>query len=172
MNRVFICGNLGQDPELRTTSGSTAVVNLRVATNERRKGRDGEWTDHTEWHRVVAFGRQAESCGQHLTKGRKVLIEGRIQTRKWQDTDGNDRYSTEIVADRVHFVGGREESGGGGQSRGNEGGGGRSNGDRRGGGRSGGGGYGGYGSGHGSGRSTSQPEWGGKNHGPDEDIPF
>lgn len=106
-NRVLLLGRLGADPELRYTSGQTAVCNLRLATNERRKGADGNWTDQTEWHSVVAFGKSAENCNQYLSKGREVLIEGKIQTRKWQDQEGKDRYRTEVIANTVTFVGGK-----------------------------------------------------------------
>ena len=150
VNRAILVGNLGADPEVRTAASGTVVANLRIATTERVK-RGEEWVDQTEWHRVTVFGRQAESVGKFLTKGRQVYIEGRIQTRKWQDKDGNDRWSTEIVARDVRFLGGRDDGGSGG------GGGGRSTAtdyDGRGG--SGGGGGGGSGG-------------GGQD---DEDIPF
>ncbi|MDP6932612.1 MAG: single-stranded DNA-binding protein, partial [Myxococcota bacterium] len=97
VNKAILVGNLGQDPELRQTGGGTAVVTLRVATTDRRKDREGNWTDHTEWHSVVVFGRQAENIDRYCRKGKQLFIEGRIQTRKWQDRDGRDRYSTEIV---------------------------------------------------------------------------
>jgi single-strand DNA-binding protein len=135
MNRVIICGNLGQDPELRNTANGTAVCNLNVATNSRVKQGD-EWVDEVEWHRVTAWSGQAESCAKYLTRGRKVLVEGRLKTRKWTDKQGVEKYSTDIIADRVHFVGGRED---GDSNRGD-----RPNGNRRpSGNRSGGGGYGG-----------------------------
>lgn len=110
VNKVFLLGNLGKDPELRYTPTQQAVCNFPVATNERRKSADGEWTDHTEWHTVVVWGKQAENCNQFLAKGRQAFIEGRLQTRKWQDQDGKDRYKTEIVASTVQFVGGRGDS--------------------------------------------------------------
>lgn len=106
VNKVILLGRLGQDPELRYTQNKTAVCTLNVATSERRKGADGQWSEHTEWHRVVVFGKTAENCGQYLKKGRQVFVDGRIQTRKWQDKDGKDRYSTEVVANSVQFVGG------------------------------------------------------------------
>lgn len=115
INKVILIGNLGQDPELRSTGGGTAVVNLRIATSERRKDRDGNWADHTEWHSVIAFGRTAENVAQHVKKGRQLYIEGRLQTRQWEDKDGGKRSSTEVVADIVRFLGGREEGGGGGR---------------------------------------------------------
>jgi single-strand DNA-binding protein len=112
MNRCTLIGHLGADPETRTTNSGSVVCNLRLATNERRKDRDGNWGDHTEWHRIVAFGKTAENIGRHLAKGRQICVEGKISTRKWTDNQGADRYSTEVIADRVHFLGGRGEGGG------------------------------------------------------------
>ncbi len=111
VNRVFLLGNLGADPELRYTTSQHPVCTLRVATGERRRNAEGEWVDHTEWHSVVAWGKTAENCSQYLNKGSQVFVEGRIQTRKWQDQEGKDRYKTEIVAANVQFVGRRGESG-------------------------------------------------------------
>ncbi|MDD2941615.1 MAG: single-stranded DNA-binding protein [bacterium] len=119
INKVFLLGNLGADPELRYTTGQNAVCQLRIATTEKRKGADGNWSDHTEWHQVVVWGKQAENCKQYLAKGRQAFIEGRLQTRKWQDKEGNNRYSTEIVASNVQFVGGRGESSSQGSYQGN-----------------------------------------------------
>lgn len=116
LNKVSLIGNLGADPETRTTGSGSVVANLRVATNERRKAQGSdEWEDHTEWHAVVCFGKLAENVGQYLRKGRQVYVEGKLRTRKWQDKDGNDRWTTEIWADVVLFLGGapgedREES--------------------------------------------------------------
>lgn len=107
VNKVILLGHLGADPEVRYTQSQTAVCNLRIATNDRRKSADGQWTDHTEWHRVIAFGKTAENCSTYLKKGRQVFLEGRIQTRKWQDKEGKDRYTTEIVANTVQFIGGK-----------------------------------------------------------------
>lgn len=104
INKAIIIGNLGDDPELRYTEGNSAVCTLSVATHERWKDKSGEPQERTEWHRVVVFGRQAENCNQYLSKGRSVYIEGRIQTRKWEDKDGNPRYTTEIVAQSVQFL--------------------------------------------------------------------
>ena len=120
VNKVILIGNLGRDPEIRTTAGGTSVGNLRIATTERRKDRDGNWTDHTEWHSVTVFGKTAENAGRFLKKGRQVYVEGRIQTRKWQDKEGQDRYTTEVVANDLKFLGGRDSGGGtgGGQSNG------------------------------------------------------
>jgi single-strand DNA-binding protein len=105
VNRVTLIGNLGADPETRSSTSGTTIATLRVATSERVKV--GEvWEDHTEWHKVVAFGKLAENAARFLTKGRQVYVEGKLRTRKWQDKDGNDRYSTEIVADGIVFLGG------------------------------------------------------------------
>ncbi len=112
INKVILIGNLGQDPEVRTTQGGSNVAKLRVATAERRKDREGNWNDHTEWHSVVCFGRTAENVGQYCKKGKQLYIEGRLQTQKWQDRDGNTRYTTEVVADMVRFLGGRGDSAG------------------------------------------------------------
>ncbi|MCC6954868.1 MAG: single-stranded DNA-binding protein [Deltaproteobacteria bacterium] len=106
LNKVLIMGNLGADPELRFTQSQTAVCTLRVATTDRRKDQSGEWVEHTEWHSVVVWGKQAENCNTYLKKGRQVFVEGRLQTRKWQDQTGNSRYSTEVVANNVQFIGG------------------------------------------------------------------
>jgi single-strand DNA-binding protein len=114
VNKAIILGNLGRDPELRHTPGGKAVATLRIATNEVWTDQSGERQERTEWHTVVVWGRQAENCNQYLKKGRSVYIEGRLTTRKWQDKDGKDRYSTEIVADRVQFIGGGTGGGGGG----------------------------------------------------------
>ena len=111
VNKAIILGNLGRDPELRHTQAGKAVATLRIATNEVWNDQSGERQERTEWHSVVVWGRQAETCNQYLKKGRTVYIEGRIQTRKWQDKEGNDRYSTEIVADRVQFIGGQAGTG-------------------------------------------------------------
>ncbi len=107
VNKVILLGRLGADPELRYTANQTAICNLRLATNERRRTPEGEWTETTEWHRVVTFGKTAENCNNFLSKGRQVFVEGRIRTNKWQDQDGKDRYSTEIVASTVQFIGGK-----------------------------------------------------------------
>jgi len=109
MNKVILIGHLGADPEVRYTTGGTAVCNLRVATSERKKDRDGEWGEHTEWHSVVVWDKSAENCREYLRKGSQVAVDGSLQTRKWQDNDGNDRYSTEIKAWKVHFLGKRGE---------------------------------------------------------------
>ena len=103
VNKVILVGNLGADPEVRETNGGSHVANLRMATTHRAKVGD-EWGEQTEWHTVTVFGRQAELCGKYLSKGRQLYIEGRIQTRKWQDKEGNNRYSTEVVANDVKFL--------------------------------------------------------------------
>jgi single-strand DNA-binding protein len=124
VNKVMILGNLGQDPELRNTSSGKAVATLRVATTDTWSDASGQRQERTEWHTIVVWGRTAENCKQYLAKGRAVFVEGRLQTRKWQDKEGHDRYSTEIVADRVQFVGGGGGGGGGGAGAGGGGGGG------------------------------------------------
>ena len=106
VNKVILVGNLGSDPELRNTSGGASVCEFRVATNESWKGKDGQTQDRTEWHRVVVWGRVAENCAKFLSKGRQVFLEGRLQTRSWEDKEGNKRYTTEIVARDVQFLGG------------------------------------------------------------------
>jgi len=114
VNKAIILGNLGKDPELRNTQGGKAVATLRIATNEVWTDQAGERKERTEWHTVVVWGRQAENCKQYLKKGRSVYVEGRLQTRKWQDKEGGDRYSTEIRADVMQMLGRRE---GGGEAR-------------------------------------------------------
>jgi single-strand DNA-binding protein len=113
VNKVILIGNLGRDPETRYTTGGDAVTNLNIATSEQWKDKNGEKQERTEWHRVVLFGRQAEIAGEYLKKGRSVYIEGRLQTRKYTDKDGVEKYSTEIVADRMQLLGSREGTGGG-----------------------------------------------------------
>jgi single-strand DNA-binding protein len=114
VNKVILIGNLGRDPELRYTQGGQAVCNFTLATTERFGGRDGGTPqERTEWHRIVVWGKQAENCAQYLAKGRSVYVEGRLQTRDWEDKDGNKRRSTEITAQAVQFLGGPRGSGGG-----------------------------------------------------------
>lgn len=111
INKAIIVGTLGQDPELKYTASGTAVVNLSVATNESWKDRQsGEMQERTEWHRIVMFSKLAEIAAQYLKKGSQAYFEGRIQTRKWQDQTGNDRYSTEIVANDMQMLGGRQSA--------------------------------------------------------------
>ena len=111
VNKVILIGNLGRDPETRYTTGGDAVTNIRIATTDTWKDKAGEKQEKTEWHSVVFFGRQAEIAGEYLKKGRQVYVEGRLQTRKWQDKEGQDRYTTEIVADRMQMLGSREGAG-------------------------------------------------------------
>ena len=98
LNKVMLIGNLGADPEIKYSPGGTPIANLRLATNESRKNSEGEWEDRTEWHRVVIFGKQAEFCKDYLRKGSKIFIEGRIQTRSWDDKNGQKHYMTEVVS--------------------------------------------------------------------------
>ncbi|MBW2731883.1 MAG: single-stranded DNA-binding protein [Deltaproteobacteria bacterium] len=112
INKVILIGNLGADPELRYTGSNQAVADLRLATSRRWRDKDGANQEDTQWHRVVVWGRQAEQCKEHLSKGRQVFVEGRLQTRSWEDRDGNKRYTTEIVAQTVQFLGGRGGGGG------------------------------------------------------------
>jgi len=113
VNKVILLGNLGRDPETRYTTGGDAVTNLRIATTETWKDKSGEKQEKTEWHSVVLFGRQAEIAGEYLKKGRSVYIEGRLQTRKYTDKEGVEKYSTEIVGDRMQLLGGGRDAGGG-----------------------------------------------------------
>ena len=114
VNKVILIGNLGRDPELRFTRDGQGVANFTLATNERWRDKDGQNQERTEWHRIVVWGKTAENCAQYLQKGRSCYIEGRIQTREWEDKEGNKRQTTEIVAQNVTFLGGRGEGGGGG----------------------------------------------------------
>jgi single-strand DNA-binding protein len=113
LNKVLLIGHLGKDPELRTTGSGTSVANLSLATSEAYTDKSGQKQDKTEWHRVVAFGKLAENMGQYLRKGRQVFVEGKLQTRQWDDRDGNKRYTTEVVALNVVFLGGgkKEDAG-------------------------------------------------------------
>ena len=115
LNKVMLIGNLGADPEVRYTAGGAAIANIRLATAESWRDKEsGDMQERTEWHRVSFFGRLAEIAAEYLKKGSQVYIEGRIQTRKWNDKDGTERYSTEIVANEMHMLGGRAGGGGGG----------------------------------------------------------
>ncbi len=110
INKAIIVGTLGQDPEIKYTASGSAVVNVSVATNESWKDKQtGEAQERTEWHRIVMFNKLAEIASQYLKKGSQAYFEGRIQTRKWQDQSGNDRYSTEIVANEMQMLGGRPQ---------------------------------------------------------------
>ena len=109
LNRVTLIGHLGADPELRYTATGTAVANFRIATSETWSDADGKRQERTEWHRIVVWGKTAESCGEFLSKGRCVCVEGRLQTRSWTDRDGQSRATTEIVATNVTFLGGGQK---------------------------------------------------------------
>jgi single-strand DNA-binding protein len=171
VNKVIIIGNLGADPETRAMPSGTTVANLRVATSESwRDKQTGEQQERTEWHRVALFGRLAEVAGEYLRKGSQVYIEGSLRTRKWQDKQGNDRYSTEIVGNDMQMLGGR--GGGTGGAGGvampggsGAGGAGREHFGEDAGGGGGGGGGGGAGAGRGPGGGGSGEEF-------DDDIPF
>jgi single-strand DNA-binding protein len=154
VNKVILVGNLGRDAELRYTPGGAAVATLNLATTEVFKDREGQKKEDTQWHRVILWGKTAETLQDYLTKGKQIYVEGKLQTRKWKDKDGNDKYTTEVRGDRVVLL-----SGGGG--RGGEGGG-----SERGGGRS-----------SGSSSSSSddgvnQAEGSGSVELTDDDIPF
>jgi single-strand DNA-binding protein len=110
-NLVILVGNLGKDPEVRQTKGGSSVASLSIAINERRKDGD-EWKDHVEWVRVVCFGKTAEHAGQYLSKGRQVYVEGRMSTRSYKDKDGVEKWSTEVVAHQVIFLGSKDDAGG------------------------------------------------------------
>jgi single-strand DNA-binding protein len=147
VNKVILVGNLGKDAELRYTPGGAAVATLNMATTEVWNDKSGQRQEKTEWHRVVLWGKQAESLQEYLTKGKQIYVEGRLQTRQWDDKDGNKRYTTEIKADRITLLGG------------------------------GGGGRGGSGGGGGMDRGASQGGGGGHDEPPmepltDDDIPF
>lgn len=112
VNKVILVGNLGADPETRYTAGGAAITNIRIATSESWKDKQtGENQERTEWHRVVFFGRLAEIAGEYLRKGSQVYIEGKLRTNKWQDQNGQDRFSTDIVANEMQMLGGREGGG-------------------------------------------------------------
>ena len=112
VNKAILIGNLGKDPEVRYMPSGDAITHINIATTETFKDREGVKQERTEWHRVVFFGVLAKIAGEYLKKGRSVYIEGRIQTRKWQGQDGQDRYTTEIVANEMKMLGGRGDSGG------------------------------------------------------------
>jgi single-strand DNA-binding protein len=109
INKVILVGNLGRDPEVRYTPSGVAVANFTIATSEKWKDKNtGEMQERTEWHRIVAWGKLGEICGEYLSKGRQVFIEGRIQTREWEDKEGIKRYTTEIVANEMKMLGARD----------------------------------------------------------------
>ena len=165
INKVILIGNLGRDPEIRSTTSGMPVANLSIATNRKWKDRDGNPQEQTEWHRVVVFGRQAEIAGQYLSRGRQIYLEGRLQTRSWEDRQsGETKYSTEVVCENFQMLGRRDGGGGGGGGYGG-----------------GGGNYGGGGGGYNQGGGQPQgggPQGGGPpagDMGPepeDDDIPF
>ena len=154
VNKVILVGNLGADPDMRYTPSGAGVCELRIATSDSWTDKNGQRQERTEWHRVIVWGKRAEVCAKYLSKGRQVYVEGRIQTRNYDDKEGVKRYITEVVANDVQFLGGGKEGGGGGGGR-----------------RDGGGDmppppepdYGGGGGGYGG---------GGGGGGPDDDIPF
>lgn len=126
VNKAILVGHLGGDPEVRYTPSGTAVANFSLATSENWTGKDGTRETKTEWHKIVAFSKLAEICGEYLVKGKQVYIEGRIQTRAWDDKEGNKRYTTEIVANQMQMLGSRSDAPqGGGGNYGSGGGGGR-----------------------------------------------
>ena len=110
LNKVLLIGHIGHNPEFRITSSGFRVLNFNLATNERYKNRNGEWQDRTEWHYIVIWGKRGESLSRVLKKGSYVFIEGRLQTRQWEDQNGNKRLTTEIVATDLRFLGGRGDS--------------------------------------------------------------
>ena len=181
VNKVILVGNLGADPELRYTPNGTAVAQFSLATARNWKDNTGQRQEKTEWHRIVVWGKQAEFCGEYLAKGRQIYMEGRIEYRTWNDKEGNKRYTTEIIAQEIQFVGSRGDNGGGGGGGGSYGGGGGGGGSYGGGGGgggsygggSGGGGGGSYGGGGSGGGGGNQPE---PDFGPppitDDDVPF
>ena len=114
VNKVIIVGNLGQNVELKYTPGGAAVANFSLATSETWRDKEGEKQERTDWHRIVLWGKQAESLQQYLLKGRQIYVEGRLQTRKWDDKDGNTKYMTEVRAHQVVLLGRRDDTAGGG----------------------------------------------------------
>ncbi len=117
LNKVMLIGNLGKDPEVRYTTSGQGVASFSIATTEKFKNKSGDMEERTEWHNIVLWGRQAEIAKEYLSKGKTVFIEGRLQTRKWQDKDGRDRYTTEIVGERMQML---SPKGGGGGRQGGE----------------------------------------------------
>jgi single-strand DNA-binding protein len=111
VNKVILVGNLGSDPEVRYTPSGRAVANFSLATTERFTNKEGEKEERTEWHKIVAWARLGEICGEYLTKGSQIYIEGRLQTRNWEDRDGNKRYTTEIIAQAMQMLGGSKKGG-------------------------------------------------------------
>lgn len=145
VNKVILVGNLGRDAELRYTPGGAAVATINMATTEVWNDKSGQRQEKTEWHRVVNWGKSAESLNEYLTKGKQIYVEGRLQTRQWDDKDGNKRYTTEIRADRIVLLGGGGQRSGGG---------------------------GGGSTGYGGGATSTPDEPGGGDPLTDDDIPF
>ncbi len=111
VNKVILIGRLGRDPEVRYTPSGTAVANFSIATSEQWSNKDGEKQERTEWHRIVAWKRLGEICGEYLHKGSQIYIEGRLQTRAWEDRDGNKRYTTEVIAQNMQMLGSADKEG-------------------------------------------------------------
>lgn len=156
VNKVILIGNLGRDPEVRTTQSGQPVANFTLATNRRWNDRQGNRQEQTEWHNIVCWGRQAEIAGQYLRKGKQIYVEGRIQTRSWDDKNtGEKKYMTEVVVENFQMLGGRDSGGGGGYG-------------------GGGGGGGGYGSPQGGDQGEGGGDYGAPDQGggEDDDIPF
>ena len=112
VNKVILVGRLGKDPEVRYSNNGNAITNFNLATSRVYKNKQGEKVDETEWHRCVSFGRTAEVCGEYLHKGSLIYVEGRLQTRDWEDKDGNKRWTTEIIIDNMRMLGSKNDRGG------------------------------------------------------------
>jgi single-strand DNA-binding protein len=169
VNKVILIGNLGADPEVRFTPGGQAVANFRIATSESWNDKNGQKQERTEWHRIVVWGKLAELCGEYLKKGRQCYVEGRLQTREWTDKENRKNYTTEVVANTVTFLGGRDGAGAG--AGGGGGGGARGGGSSQRGGGQQQGGYDDYGAPP-MGMDEGGGGGGGGNGGGDDDIPF
>lgn len=163
VNKVILIGNLGADPEVRFTPGGQAVANFRIATSDTWTDKNGQKQERTEWHRIVVWGKLAELCGEYLKKGRQCYCEGRLQTREWTDKEGRKNYTTEVVANAVTFLGGRDGAGAG--ASGGSGRGSSPRGQAQGNGN--GSGYDDYGA-----PPMGMDEGGGQGGGGEEDIPF
>ena len=118
VNKVILLGRLGKDPEMRYAPSGTAIATFSVATNSRQKA-EGEWVDKTEWHNILAFGKNAEFAGEYLNKGKQVFIEGRLQTSNWEDQQGQKRYKTEIIVSEIQMIGSKSDSSGSPAAKGN-----------------------------------------------------
>lgn len=161
VNKVILIGNLGADPEVRFTPGGQAVANFRIATSESWTDKNGQKQERTEWHRIVVWGKLAELCGEYLKKGRQCYVEGRLQTREWTDKENRKNYTTEVVANAVTFLGGRDA--GEGMGAGGGGGGRRQSSPQRGNGMD---------SDYGQPPPMDDSNMGGGHSGGDDDIPF